>query len=308
MVSDDPNLTSYDSSQGHKVPSLMNPAMLKSDSRSKSYGGNQGHDEYANTLSDIRRFRSQRLDKQLGTSVRRARQSRIIEGPEAETANNNIGPDGDHLNKRRMSQFRVIEDKIADGEEITFTDDKTLRLDDIPRIVAAEQARSQRPNAFKHARASTFDPLGNDPKIQNGHQRDLSIEGQGKPHQQNRPQKRYFSELSAIDYFIVRHIAVLSMEPLVQDYFNLEELLGLIETRKVNFWGRFGRAFKAEPKKTGKKKGVFGVALDILVERDGAESTLGVGPGTLRIPAILDDAVVAMRGMGKFDINYPFGC
>ena len=39
--------------------------------------------------------------------------------------------------------------------------------------------------------------------------------------------------------------------------------------------------------------------LETLVERDGADSTMGVGPGTLRIPAMLDDAVVAMRGMGN---------
>ena len=41
--------------------------------------------------------------------------------------------------------------------------------------------------------------------------------------------------------------------------------------------------------------------LETLVERDGADSTMGVGPGTLRIPAMLDDAVVAMRQMGKLD-------
>lgn len=44
--------------------------------------------------------------------------------------------------------------------------------------------------------------------------------------------------------------------------------------------------------------GCFGVALEALVERDGAESSLGVGPGTLRIPQFVDDAVVAMRQMG----------
>lgn len=237
----------------------MNPPMLRSDSRSKSYGGGQGHEEYANTLNDIRRIRSQRLDKQLGTSLRRARQSRIIEGPEAEFGNevtdHKNGDNKDNQYKRRLSQFRVIEDKIGTEEDPNFTDDATLRLDDIPRIVAAEQARKQRPNAFKHARASTFEPVTTSPKIQNGHQRDLSLDA----HQKNIPpqprQKRYFSELSAIDYFIVRHIAVLSMEPLVSEHFNLEELLQLIETRKVNFWGRFGRAFKQEPKKQGKKKG-----------------------------------------------------
>ena len=38
----------------------------------------------------------------------------------------------------------------------------------------------------------------------------------------------------------------------------------------------------------------------MLTERDGADSSLAVGPGTLRIPGIIDEAVVAMKQMGKF--------
>ena len=45
--------------------------------------------------------------------------------------------------------------------------------------------------------------------------------------------------------------------------------------------------------------GVFGVPLEVLVEKDGAESSLGIGPGTLRIPAIIDDTITAMKQMGK---------
>jgi hypothetical protein len=216
--------------------------------------------------------------------------------------------------------------------EHTFGDDKVLTLDDIPRIVAAEQAREQRPNAFKHQKHNPYEPtLPGQPRLLNGHQRDLSgdmlREPDGPrepvPSPQPRSAKRYFSELSAIDYFIVRHIAVLSMEPLVEGHFNLEELLGLIETNKKTFWGKFGKAFQAnEKKKVGKKKGllaefvnrnmrllrltktgVFGVALDQLVDKDGAESSMGVGPGALRIPAILDDAVVAMRQMGMSPVS-----
>jgi len=44
--------------------------------------------------------------------------------------------------------------------------------------------------------------------------------------------------------------------------------------------------------------GVFGIPLDVMIERDGAESGLGVGPGNLRIPQIVDDAITAMRQMG----------
>jgi len=115
----------------------------------------------------------------------------------------------------------------------------------------------------------------------------------------------------------------LNMEPLVQGYFNLEELLGLIETNKKTFWGKFGKAFQPNDKKKGTKKkglfaivqiiirnnrltkqsGVFGIPLEVMIERDGAESGLGVGPGNLRIPQIVDDAIAAMRQMG---IKPPF--
>ncbi|PWW79213.1 RhoGAP-domain-containing protein [Tuber magnatum] len=280
---DDPNLRTYDSNEGHKVE--LDPPLLRSDTRSKSYGGEQT-DSYTNTINDIRRLRSTRLDRQLGSSAKKARQSRIIEGPEADS------------------------DRDINGEHVvehTFGDDKILTLDDIPRIFAAEQAREQRPNAFRHQRHSPYEPtLPGQPRLINGNQRDIAgdmlreMEGprEPAPPTQLRSAKRYFSELSAIDYFIVRHIAVLSMEPLVEGHFNLEELLGLIETNKKTFWGKFGKAFvPTEKKKGGKKKGVFGVALDQLAERDGAESSMGVGPGALRIPAILDDAVVAMRQM-----------
>lgn len=36
-----------------------------------------------------------------------------------------------------------------------------------------------------------------------------------------------------------------------------------------------------------------------MIERDGAESGLGVGPGNLRIPQVIDDAITAMRQMGS---------
>jgi len=329
---DDPNLRTYDSNEGHKVG--LDPPLLRSDTRSKSYGGEQT-DSYTNTINDIRRLRSTRLDRQLGSSAKKARQSRIIEGPEADSVRPGSpeegAPSGQERDRRRdTAQFRIVEDRDINGEHVvehTFGDDKILTLDDIPRIVAAEQAREQRPNAFKHQKHIPYEPtLPGHPRLINGHQRDISgdvlrgMEGprEPAPPTQLRSAKRYFSELSAIDYFIVRHIAVLSMEPLVEGHFNLEELLGLIETNKKTFWGKFGKAFTpTEKKKGGKKKGlfadlvmrkiealkltktgVFGVALDQLVERDGAESSMGVGPGALRIPAILDDAVVAMRQMG----------
>jgi len=136
------------------------------------------------------------------------------------------------------------------------------------------------------------------PKFRYAHRRDMSgVQELDKFGPEGYRPKRYFSELSALEYFIVRHVAVLSMEPLLEGYFNQEELLDLIETRKPTFWGKFGKAFKNDKGKGGRKKGVFGVPLDQLVEKDGAESTDGVGPGVLRIPALIQDTIAAMRTM-----------
>ena len=161
-----------------------------------------------------------------------------------------------------------------------------MALDDIPRILQAEVTRDLRPNAAKYAGNNLMaaEPRA---RLLNGHRRDTS--GQNEA---NRKQRRYFSELTALEYVIVRPLAVLYMEPLLEGHFNQQELLDLIESKRPTFWDRFNKAFKND-----RKKGVFGQSLERVVERDGAESTDGVGPGALRVPAVVDSAVSAMRNM-----------
>lgn len=242
------------------------------------------------------------MDKQLSTTIKKARTSRIIDGPEGlSTRPGSAGADG---SDRKNNDFKIIEDRDAPGQgrtDLTFSNQDALTLDDIPRIVAAEQAKEQRPNAYRHAKNQLVGSGGRPPKLVSGHQRDVS----GGQELDNVPAdalplrtKRYFSELSALEYFIVRHVAVLSMQPLLEGHFTLEELLSLIETRKPGtFWGKFGKAFKNDKPKGGKKKGVFGVPLETLVEREGIESTFSIGPGRLKVPGLVDDAIAAMKQM-----------
>ena len=304
---DDPNLKTYDSNEGHRVGpgGRLDPPLLGSQSRSKSYGGasnldDQAGSSYTQTVTEMKRLRSTRMDTQLSTNLKKARTSRILDGPEAQSIR--PGSAGNDGSKRKTQGFQIVEDRDASGfatTDLTFGNHEALTLDDIPRIVAAEQAKEQRPNASKYARNQLIGSTPHQPKLLSGHQRNFS-DGQqletGADANTQRP-KRYFSELSALEYFIVRHVAVLSMEPLLDGYYTLEDLLGLIETKKPTFWGKFGKAFKNDRPKGGKKKGVFGVGLDTLVERDGVESTYGVGPGALRVPGIIDDAISAMRQM-----------
>ena len=256
-----------------------------------------GGSSYEQTVGEMKRLRSTRMDKHLSTTEKKPRTSRIIDGPESSSTR--PGSAGAERQNSRSNGFHIVEDRDINGEtttDLTFGHNDALTLDDIPRIVAAEQAKEQRPNAYKHARKQLVGSGGAQPKLLSGHQyattgNDFATD--------TLPQrnKRFFSELSALEYFIVRHVAVLSMEPLLEGFYNLEELLSLIESRKPTFWNKFGKAFKNDKAKNGKKKGVFGVSLDTLIERDGVESTYGVGPGALRIPSLIDDAISAMRQM-----------
>jgi hypothetical protein len=310
-TSDDPNLNGYDSQEGHRLQPNSEPPLLRADTRSKSYGGNADENpresSYENTLNDVRRLRSTRMDKHLSSTIKKARTSRIMDGTEGRRPGS-AGADG---SDSRGPGFQIVEERDSNGEsrtELLFGHQDALTLDDIPRIVAAEQAKEQRPNAYKHARHEMFRTSVTEPKLLSGHQRNFSsgngldMPAPGDPNPQQRRDagnvgKRYFSELSALEYFIVRHVAVIAMQPLLDGHFTMEELLNLIETRKPTFWNKMGKAFKNDGKKGGKKKGVFGVPLEVIIERDGAESTDGVGPGALRIPAIIDDTVTTMRKM-----------
>ncbi|KAK0733887.1 hypothetical protein B0T26DRAFT_736701 [Lasiosphaeria miniovina] len=300
---DDPSSNGYNSVDGQPV----------GDRRSKSYGGEypQHHREssYESALNDVRRLKSTRMDKHLSSSFRKARTSRIMDGPESSSARPGSAGAGPGAEDGGVSRgFQIVEERGSGDEgagDMMLRHQEALTLDDIPRIVAAEQAREQQ-RPYPPARQELFRSPATEPAFgaggaSFGHQRSYSDSRGLDPRGAREPspqRRKYFSELSGLEYFIVRHLAVLTMHPMVEADFSLEDLLALIETKKPQtFWKNIGKAFKADTKKAVKKKGVFGVPLDVIVERDGAESTDGVGPGTLRIPAIVDDIVATMRQM-----------
>ncbi|TBU30656.1 RhoGAP-domain-containing protein [Dichomitus squalens] len=135
-----------------------------------------------------------------------------------------------------------------------------ITLADIPQLVEAAQAREQR---------------------------------RSLPSQSSIP---YIGDLNPLQLAIVKHCAVLVLQrsPL-RDQFDLDEILELVETKKSSFWNKLFKP--GNDKKNVKKKGVFGVPLELLVEREGADSLLGAGRTPLRIPSFVDDAISAMRQM-----------
>jgi len=299
-TSEDPNLTPYDNTEGHRL-SPKTERERKMGSRSKSYAGasrdvQPEESSLQQTVGEMKRLRSTRNERTLSTTFRKARESRILDGPQGVQPGS---PNGQVVEGRFRNKFSIVDERSGEPRNknslVFGSNQDGLTLDDIPRIVAAEQAKEQRPNASRFAGENL---LGHDeqPKLISPSQRRST----GHDLLANEPTtirtKRYFSELSALEYLIVRTVAVITMQPLLERHgFTMEELLGLIEQRKPTFWGKVSKALRNEPK--NKKKGVFGIPIESLVEREGAESTNGVGPGALKVPAIVDDAIAAMRQM-----------
>jgi hypothetical protein len=253
-------------------------------------------------MSDIKRLRSTRLDKHLSNTMKRARQSRIMDGPDGLDS---AGPEG----QLRGGMHIVHERDGANEADAVTLAVNSLALDDIARMAALEQQREQRPNAF---RAGGSALLGRDdqPRLQNGHRRDFSGGKELEQMAEGRS-RTFFSELSPLEYFKLKGLAVLQLGLLLDDnQYNQGDLLDLIESKKNNFWGKigFGKAFKADKAKPKKgaisgvekpvsDKATFRQSLEYLVEKYGDECTEGVGPGALKVPALLQDCITAMRSM-----------
>ncbi|BGO94074.1 hypothetical protein NBRC10512_003707 [Rhodotorula toruloides] len=160
-------------------------------------------------------------------------------------------------------------------------DEEGLTLADLPKALEAEQKRAAAPD-YQAGRSPLSDPRE-----------------QSRPYASpanNGP--KLLSELSALEYFIVKHVSavLLSSETsALCDVAPLDDLLDIIDARKNTFWGKLFKA--GGEKKKVPKKGVFGIPLEVLVERNGADSMHGAGPGSLRVPSFVDDVISAMKQM-----------
>ncbi|OSX64291.1 hypothetical protein POSPLADRAFT_1045378 [Postia placenta MAD-698-R-SB12] len=168
---------------------------------------------------------------------------------------------------RNNTGVMIVDDSAPTSPTAAAVDEPTMpaiedgiTLADIPQIVEAAQAREQH---------------------------------RSLPRQSSIP---FIAELSTLELAIVRHCAVvvLSHSPL-QSQFDLDEILELVENKKNSFWKQLFKP--GNDKKNVKKKGVFGVPLELLVEREGADSLLGASRTAVKIPSFVDDVVSAMRQM-----------
>lgn len=201
------------------------PGLLRKDSRSKSYSS--GEKSFGTIhLGDIKRMKSTHMDR---NSYRVAKRSTLIENPSP-----------------NASYSAILSDRLDQSTE-NFGD-ASVR---IPEPSENEKDRESK------VRMNELGTLGNAEALTLSDMSHIGITNR-QPHHYRKPSgrlpKHYFAELSALEYFIVKHIAVLSMEQMMKEYFTLEELLDLIESRKATLWGKFVTSLKAGNQKKPKTK------------------------------------------------------
>ncbi|KAI8809007.1 hypothetical protein BJ742DRAFT_246254 [Cladochytrium replicatum] len=104
---------------------------------------------------------------------------------------------------------------------------------------------------------------------------------------------RYLSELSGLVHLVVRQLAVLHMYPLVsKEIPSLEQLREYVESPGGNgksVWSKM--AGMMNPGKSKIKDGTFGVPLDVLVDRHGADWMGPSNHSQTRIPLVVDGCI-----------------
>ncbi|KAH9164802.1 RhoGAP-domain-containing protein, partial [Lactarius sanguifluus] len=108
----------------------------------------------------------------------------------------------------------------------------------------------------------------------------------------------YVAELTPLELAIVRHAAVAVLyRSSLRDEMDLDQVLEMFEVKRQRFWEKLFKAGDDRKKKVIRLEGLFGVPLELLVERDGADSFLGASRAALRVPCFVNDVISAMRQM-----------
>ncbi|KAJ2997024.1 hypothetical protein HDV02_005968 [Globomyces sp. JEL0801] len=100
----------------------------------------------------------------------------------------------------------------------------------------------------------------------------------------------YLSDATALNLFAIRQNAAASLSKYLGSYFTVDKLLRIVDGKKSSIWSKMFK--KSEKKKINR---TFGTPLDILVEQYGTDSVFGFGPGTLRIPYLMQECISQLK-------------
>ena len=268
------------------------------------------HEAYRDS-SEIKRMKTVNLDRKISTNAKLAQRLTVVESPSGRSAqgNDSVPPQIVSTENRDIASIeqpgaRQHPNGMAQMPGVQQTDQPMRpnynRTMTAIRVVEEQPIMAQA--AFSGGLGSEGSPIRHEDGIT------LADLHQVMEAEQAREQggtiarnHQILSELSALEYFIVKHAAAIALAsdltPL-GEVAQLDDLLDIIDAKKNNFWGKLFKGANKE-KKEIKKKGVFGVPLEVLVDKHGTDSMLVTCPGSVRIPNFFDYAITALKQMGR---------
>ncbi|KAN0134788.1 hypothetical protein V8E53_007573 [Lactarius tabidus] len=107
----------------------------------------------------------------------------------------------------------------------------------------------------------------------------------------------YVAELTPLELAIVRHAAVAVLcRSSLRNEMDLDQILEMLEVKRQRFWERVFKPGNDRKKKV-RLAGLFGVPLELLVERDGSDSLFGASRAPVRVPYFIGDVISSTRQM-----------
>ena len=271
---------------------------------------------------DGKRVKSVTLDRKLSSTARIPQRSTVVESPAGRVANAN----GQVVSARHPSGATLASSPTTPTRSLgadTEADESTSTTIDVLRPAFARNNTSVMIISESHEEEDqeVVDTLTaasiaqDDDAITLG---DIPLLADQTIRHNPRPDGRpVLATLNMLQSLIVKHFALLQLQKTsIGHVIELDEVLELLESRKNQWWNKI---FKGNQKKDQKKKGghthgrraitkilmtgVFGVPIEILVERTGSDSQMGATNQLLRVPEFIEDIVSTMRQMGKSGLD-----
>lgn len=245
--------------------------------------------------SDVKRVKSVTLDRKLSHTARVPQRSTVVESPAGKMADAN----GQVVTAREQVAAPVILPPVdtdkGETAQVDVIRPPFARNNTSVRIVSetAEQPESLIPEP------DTLSPQTQSRRAPEDDALTLSdipmiVKNTRKSPMDSLP---LMALLSNLQHLIVRHFALLQLQKTsLGNVIDMDEVLELLDARKNQWWNKL---FKGNAKKDQKKKGIFGVPIELLVERTGSDSQQGASNAVLRIPEFIEEITSTMRQQGE---------
>ncbi|CAK9779999.1 unnamed protein product [Cutaneotrichosporon oleaginosum] len=249
---------------------------------------------------DVKRVKSVTLDRKLSSTARVPQRSTVIDSPRPRMADENgyVVPAA----KEPVAPIVMTPTDSEHGSQASTVDvirPAFARNNTSVRILseAQEQPHDQSLLSMTHVNDG-LSPLMAEKRSKEPDAitlNDIPLLAQAQQKGSRLDAQPLVAELKPLEAMVIRHFALLHLQKTGLGHLvEPEDLMDMLEVRRGQWWNF--KLFKNNAKKDQKRKGIFGVPIEVLVDRTGSDSQQGISPNVLlRVPEFIEEITATMR-------------